>query len=160
MVVYSGQRFNASDKDLTTAKEQAFESIHSLWQARAVAYLAMADLNRVPKDDVSFQAKVSEVRGHLGNELHNLTFEGEEQAARETEAAFSRYAADKTPESFRAFDKSLGETLRINQQAFDAAVDRGLKDVSGFEIAIPLQAALVALLAWLGLRPRIREYAA
>ena len=56
------------------------------------------------------------------------------------------------------FDDALKQTLEINQQAFDSAVDQGLKDMDGFEIITPIVAVAIALLTLFGLRPRLKEY--
>jgi hypothetical protein len=190
-LIYAGQRFAANDRDLKVAKEDAFESIHALWQARAVAYAANSDESRylldpsqAAKYESDFQAKAAQVDVFLANEMKNITFAGEEEAAREAVAEFAAYrkvdrqirdleksgkhdaaialctgsAAGQSDYVFKSFDDALGKTLMVNQEAFDAAVERGFVDVAGFEIAAPAAAFLIALLGWVGLRPRLREY--
>jgi hypothetical protein len=53
----------------------------------------------------------------------------------------------------------LHATLEINQQAFDASVSKGLAAVDSLEIKALAAAIVIALLCFLGLAPRIREYA-
>jgi len=166
-VIYAGQRFRAADRDLKIAKEDAFESIHSLWQARALAYSANGDLTRAAFDtaqravyEADFGKQGDAIHGHLADELKNITFEGEEEVAKRSVAGFDAYRVAKTPEAFKDFDTALGQTLDVNQRAFDAAVKRGLGDVAAFEIIAPVWAVAISVLAWLGIRPRIREYSA
>ena len=63
------------------------------------------------------------------------------------------------PGEFDQFDRALLATLDINQRAFDASVDQGLATVSALEVKALVAAILIALLSFLGLAPRIREYA-
>jgi hypothetical protein len=192
-VVYAGQRFVSSDADLKVAKEDAFNSIHALWQARALAYSANGDESRYlldagqsPVYEKDFKAKSEAIDKFLSDELRNITFEGEDFAARNTAGQFGEYqkideqirdleksgkhdaaialcigsGPRQSNQVFALFDKDLDRTLSINQSAFDAAVTRGFKEVDSFEVTAPVVASVISLLAWLGLRARIREYAA
>ena len=166
LVVYAGQRFQASDRDLKIAKADAFESIHLLWQARATAYTANGDLARAALDpgqrtvhETAFRTNSDKVHSYLADELKNITFKGEKEAAETTAKEFDKFQSAKTPASLKDFDDALDKTLRINKDAFDDAVNRGYQqDVANFEIIAPVWAAGICLLAFLGLRPRIREY--
>jgi hypothetical protein len=190
-LVYAGQRYAASDRDLTVAKKDAFESISALWQARAVAYSANGDESRylldpaqAAKYEKDFREKAEKVDEFLAAELKNITFEGEEAAARTAVTEFAAYRAidrqireleksgrheaavalctgsgeQQSNGVFARFDAALEGTLQVNQKAFDAAVLRGLGDVNEFEYVAPVAAALISLLGWLGLKARIREY--
>jgi hypothetical protein len=100
---------------------------------------------------------VSGFTGYLADELNNITFPGEREAAVKTLAAFASYlsvdaeirrlensgpehhqdavnlcvgsAAGQSHWAFAQFDSALGETLRINQEQFDRAVKAGLSSV-------------------------------
>ena len=122
--------------------------------------------------------------GYLADELNNITFPGEREAAVQTLAAFEHYLeidaeirqlerAGKHQDAinrvvgnwegqsdwaFDQFDHALLRTLTINQQAFDQSVQEGFSDVNHLEIKAAVAAALVAILAALGLAVRIREY--
>jgi len=122
--------------------------------------------------------------GYLADELNNITFPGEREAAVETLAAFERYLEAVAPIwqleregkhqeavalcigrsegqpawAFNQFDRALLKTLAINQDAFDRSVKEGFSDVNHLEIAAAVAAAAVAILAALGLALRIREY--
>jgi len=157
-VVFAAQSFNAADRDLKIAKEDAFDSIIALWQARSVAYSANGDLSRAVLDPANaavhqkaFHEKDERVRRYLEDELKNITFPGELEAA---EATKSNYLA----KNFAKFDDSLGKTLKINQDEFEQAIDRGFRDLANFEIIAPFAALAICMLAWIGLRPRLREY--
>ena len=216
-LVYAVTAFATEAHLLKVAKEDAFESIHALWHARAVAYDANGDESRwlldrpraadheraffdkVDKlakrpDGLSFDGLAAKVvegslpdgfEGYLAAELRNITFPGEREAAIETLETFARYVkidgeirrlegrGDHTAAvalcvgndpgqsnwSFSRFDDALGKTLDINQRAFEDAVDRGFKTLAGFDVASPLVALGISLLAYVGLRPRMREYA-
>ena len=60
--------------------------------------------------------------------------------------------------AFAQFDKALGKTIDINRRAFDVAVAHGFGDLSGMDLLCPLVATGIAALAFVGLRPRLREY--
>jgi len=199
---------------LKVAREDAFISIHALWRARAVAYAANADESRylldrqnAAKHEQEFFAKrdklaklpsgstiqsviearrshVSGFTGYLADELDNITFPGEREAAIETLDSFERYlrvdgqirALDRSGRykeavalctgtkpgesnwAFDQFDKALGRTLKINQDAFDLAVDNGFKILAHFDVEMSVCAVLIGVLTLLGLMQRIREY--
>jgi hypothetical protein len=208
----------SEEKALKVAKEDAFDSIHSLWQARADAYDANAaeslwllDRDRAaehekvfldqsarlatPPDGMPAKVLMTEVeagripksfKGHLAEELRNITFAGEREAAVETLRTFLNYyeidgeirrlekegkhaealalcVGEKPGESnwaFEQFDTALGRTIDLNQKEFERVVDRGLRTLNGFDLFAPVAALAVAALTYLGLRPRLREYAA
>jgi len=122
--------------------------------------------------------------GYLADELNNITFPGEQEAAIHTLANWEQYlevdsrirqieSAGQHPQAvslslgtapgqavwaFNQFDQALATTLDINQHAFDASVSQGLSALSGLEIASSIMIAFTAALVILGLAPRIREY--
>jgi hypothetical protein len=128
----------------------------------------------------------SKIGGALWDEVRNITFDGEYLAASEMLNAFSTYysvdsriralkqsgkdtdavelcagnPANGSKVAFDAFDKALQKTLDINQAAFDQATARAEAELKRAEIVDPGFAIFLALLAWLGVRARLREYAA
>jgi len=207
--------FSASNQ-LRIAKEDAFESIHALWQVRALAYSANGDESRylldsamATKHEQAFATKVAKLaeipnvetfkrvantltnggtnlgfKGLFADELNNITFKGEREAAIATFAAFGTYVEidqqirqlqqsgshdaavtlcignnqGQSNWAFDRFDSALDKTIAINQKAFDQAVDQGSKDIEGFEITAPIALSAIALLTLLGLLPRTKEY--
>ena len=207
--------FSASNQ-LRIAKEDAFESIHALWQVRALAYSANGDESRylldaamATKHEQAFATKVTKLaeipnvetfkrvantltnggtnlgfKGLFADELNNITFKGEREAAIATFAAFGTYVEidqqirqlqqsgshdaavtlcignnqGQSNWAFDRFDSALDKTIAINQKAFDQAVDQGSKDIEGFEITAPIALSAIALLTLLGLLPRTKEY--
>jgi hypothetical protein len=182
---------------MRTAKSDAFDSLHSLWRARADAYDANGEESRwllaAPTDprlaegyEKAFQEKaVRLVKGHLADELKNVTFPGEKGAAEDAVAKFDRYLAldaqirklqneGKHEEAIRLcigykpgesnwafdqFDKALDRTIEINQHAFDDAIARGRETLAPMDVAAAVANLAVAALALAGLWPRLREYA-
>lgn len=128
--------------------------------------------------------RVEGFSGYLADELNNITFTGERDAAVDTLLRFEDYlAVDKQIRQlerggkhqqaielcmgtqagqsdwvFERFDKALGATLNINQSAFDAAVGKGLAAMDSLEIKASGLAAAIAVLMFLGLAARISEY--
>jgi hypothetical protein len=122
--------------------------------------------------------------GYLADELNNITFAGERDAALETLAAFQRYMAidaqirqmeragrhqeainlcigsseGESDWAFDQFDAALRKTLDINQAAFDESVKQGFDAVGELEIEACAAALAIAVLTVLGLAGRIREY--
>lgn len=210
-MVRVGTTFAAATEDLRTAKQDAFDSVYALTHARSVAYDANGEESRYLLDpanatqsEQAFRADVAELvdrpvtedliaasqhgnvpfKGYLADELDNITFAGELQAATDTLRAYGAYLAidgqiraleqsgqhqaaidldvgtqpGQSNWAFAQFDDALGRTLDINQQQFTAAVDRATSDLAGTEYLGPAAAALIAILAWLGVRPRLQEY--
>jgi phosphoglycolate phosphatase-like HAD superfamily hydrolase len=162
-VVFSAQSFNSADRDLKVAKADAFDSIVALWQSRSLAYSANGDLSRAALDPAnaaqhqkSFHDKEDRIRRYIGNELNNITFPGEREAAEELEARHKAFANDR--KALGSFDAALARALRINQDEFEQAIERGFRDVANFETIAPAFTFAICALAWLGLRPRLREY--
>jgi hypothetical protein len=197
--------------DLKWAKQDSFDSVHALWQARAIAYDANGDesLYLLPGFDQqrytqSFQQKAAELadrpvtdqlvnaaaagsvqfKGRLADELNNITFAGEREAAVEALRTWGVYVAidpqiraleqagrhaeavalclgmdpGQSNWAFYQFDEALGRVLQINEDNLAAATQRAFDDLSGAEIISVVAALVVAVLVWLGLRPRIAEY--
>ncbi len=211
---YALHVLTAEQRDLKIAREDAFTSIHALRRAKALAYAANADESRYlldgangakhaqafftkrdelvkPPQGETVQSLAQATRlnldgftGHLTDELKNITFPGEREAALETLRTFGEYLkADETIRSlqrggnhqeavnfcignkpgesnwaFAQFDNALGETLKINQEAFDKAVDSGFKALAHFDVAMSISAVIIGVLTLLGLMQRIREY--
>jgi len=197
-------RFRVAREDLRVARDDAFNSIHFLWRARALAYDLRGDqarwlLDRTRTDGyaTAFSLKSAELlsdpksknpvldsSGLLVDELRNITFTGERDAAQAAVAAFvdlvkvddSLRMAEKQarhldavevaigprPDEVRArfdrFDAAIERTTAINKDAFDAVLvlaDAGLRRAEWLD---PAFALAIALAAWLGIRPRLREY--
>lgn len=218
-ICFIGSTFRAlfsASTQLKIAKEDAFESIHALWQVRALAYSANGDESRylldsamATKHEQAFAIKVAKLadipntetfkrvvntltssgtntgfKGLFADELNNITFKGEREAAIATLAAFGTYfeidqqirqlqqsgnhdAAvalcignnqGQSNWAFDRFDSALDKTIMINQQAFDQAVSQGFKDLEGFEVTTPIVLSAIALLTLFGLLPRTKEY--
>ena len=128
--------------------------------------------------------QVNGLTGLLADELNNITFPGEREAALANLSTFGNYfniekqirqleqsgkhleaialcTGHNPGQSNWAFDefrKANDKSVTINQQAFDKAVEQGFKEVDGFEITTPIVAVIISLLTLLGLRPRIQEY--
>jgi hypothetical protein len=214
MIYYGLHVLARAQNDLKIAREDAFTSIHALWRARAMAYAANADESRylldrqnAQKHEQEFFTKrnalvtlpqgttfqslareegphISGVTGYLAEELNNITFPGEREAALETLFNFGEYlrvdgqirtlersghhkeavalcTGTKPGESnwaFERFDKALDRTLAINQKAFDRAVDNGFATLAHFDVQMSICAVIIGVLTLLGLMQRIREY--
>ena len=216
LTVYAFASMGREEQDLKLAREDAFTSVHALWQARALAFEANADESRYlldPQQAAGYEHdflrqtdKLAHIplgtppsqiitaaasgrlmpgfKGYLADELENITFPGEREAAVATLAAFERYmtidaeirrleqsgqrqkaialcTGAKEGESDWAFDQfndALGRTLAINEKEFDQAVDEGLAAVAHLDVMAAIAAVLIAILTFFGLKPRIREY--
>jgi hypothetical protein len=129
--VYLVQRIAVSREDLRLAKEDAFESIHALWQARTIAYDANGDETRyllagarAPQYEKDYRAKVAklasisqpeekilqakklpkEYTGYFAAELGNITFPGEKEAALKMIREFAGY--DRIDAQMRKLEQS------------------------------------------------------
>ena len=188
-MLYTVGTLAAERSDLRIAKEDAFESIHALWRAKAVGYDANADESRYLLDpkhasqyEEAFSRKANTLRSdYLVEELNNITFTGEREAATRAMAYWDKYIeidrkirdlethgkhaeaialclGTESNWAFAQFDKAIDDTLKINQDQFDAAVAEGFSTLSHFEIKAGIFAVAIAVLALFGLFQRIREY--
>lgn len=199
--------------DLRVAKEDAFESIHVLWKARAIAYDANGDESRYLFDkerqaqyEYAFRDKVKRLAatpregaaladlatsppafsGLFADELKNITFPGEEDAAKTMVRAFAAYwdidlrmrrleksgkhddaielcigvRPDESNAAFDRFDAGLLDVVKINHDAFDRTIAKGESALQRAAWLVPGLAIAIALLGVLGLRARLREYEA
>jgi len=217
-LLFAGKALNTA-ADIRTAKLDAFDSVHALTQAQAVAYIANAaesvylidqgrteaqagqtaifrqasdqlldpsllgtDMDRLVLDAGTTQGLKG--KGLLADELANITFPGEESAARATAAAWNAYVSidariralegasrhadavtlcngtqpGQSDWAFEQFDRALERTLKINQDQFDAAISRGLAHAAWLWILlIPLFLG-PALGAVVGIRQRLAEF--
>ncbi len=124
--------------------------------------------------------------GFLATELRNITFPGEKDAAVQTLSAWGKYVGidgqiralqnggqhgdavalctgggpDQSNGAYQTFDDALGRTLAINQSEFDKDVIQSAADLALLPVLAPLAMLAVALLAWMGIHARLREYSA
>jgi hypothetical protein len=122
--------------------------------------------------------------GYLAEELNNITFRGEREAANQALQSFARYLAidaqlraleqhgqhqqaidlclgtmpGESDWAFAQFDQAVDRTLTINQRAFDDAVQSGFSGLAGLELQACILAGIIATLTFVGLAPRLREY--
>ncbi|MCX4096147.1 hypothetical protein [Nocardia sp. alder85J] len=134
----------------------------------------------------AYRRNNSDVRftGFFADELGNITFPGERNAVDAMLLAFQAYQRDdrsmralaaedlgtaisfdtsadpgQSDGDFAFYDDSLNKVVAINQRAFDAAVTDGIDTLSGWNRLLPYSAlALIAVLVFLGVRPRLAEY--
>jgi hypothetical protein len=211
--VYLTTRIGLAREDLRVAKDDAFASIHALWKARAIAYDANGDETRyllggprAPAFERSYRERGERLtsapepgeavfatagppptyQGLFADELRNITFAGEREAAARMVRAFAGYdlidgriralersgkhdaavelcigtGADESNAAFDRFDRALLQVLEINRKAFDATIEQGQGALRLATVLVPLAAMAIAALALLGIRPRVQEYGA
>lgn len=205
----------AAASDLRRAKVEAFESIHTLFQARSIASDASGDESRTLLDasrasyyEQAFQSKVQRLTaqpeptdpmiaaiasssgkvsfsGLFADALNNITFSGERQAATRMLREFAQFHAidariraferggkhapavelclgggtDQSPAAYGRFDRALMDVIQINRKEFDDTITRAEDALGRAAFFVPAAALAIALLAFVGLRARIREYA-
>ncbi len=196
-------RLAAAQSDLRVAKLDAFDSVYALSSARALAadaeaarsfaLLAGGDAARARRQQDladSLAARLLPVDGevairtakagqspggYLGDELANITFDGEEDAAvaavrawgavRRTDAA-SRGAEARGDQAvpagartaFARFDAALVEVLAINERAFASSIASAEGDDAPLGAVLVAGFVLALAAAWLGIRRRLDDY--
>ncbi len=175
----SDERRYLLDRANAAAYERSFD-------ANAAALLNAPD-GHSPEQALTLnlsELKQNGYTGYLADELGNINFPGELEAATTTVRRWNAYVridaqirslergghhadavtlcTDINPGesnwAFDQFDRALGRTLAINQSAFDGAVAKGFRMLSTFDPEAAFITAAIALLAYLGLRKRIQEY--
>jgi len=209
---YTAQ-YTANIDHLHTAKEDAFDSVHALAKARAVAFDANAQesiyllhtgnasaqalvTNSFHSDALSIWASdrlgdtipndpnAMKGQGLLGDELANITFDGEKEAATQTlngwldytkidtqirhlEAGGQHAAAvaldlgtseGQSDWAFERFDKALQKTIDINQSAFDTAIAAAFGGLRSMLIAVLVMFVAPVISIIMGYRPRLAEF--
>jgi hypothetical protein len=125
------------------------------------------------------------IGGAFGRALAHVVFPGEEPAATAALTDYARFQRDDrvlradlesgrpaeavrfdtssapgdSEGDFLAFDSALGAWIQIHQQAFDQEIAAGNGALNGWQVYAVLGPLLIVGLAWLGVRPRLREYA-
>jgi hypothetical protein len=211
--VYLVGIFISTGEQLRSAKQDSFDSVHALWKARAAAYDANAEeslylLERGPlqmRHEEAFFSKAArllsgpppeqavalaatgefrDIKGFIGDELNNITYPGEREAALDLLRTFVDYVdvdrkirdlervgrhaealalcvgtgPGQSDWAFQRFDKALVRVLDINERFFAGQVERAFSYLAWIQWALALVAIAIAVLSWLGLQPRIREY--
>ncbi len=126
----------------------------------------------------------AQYQGLFADELRNITFAGEREAAQKMIRAFAKYdaidgkmrklegdhkhdaavelcigsGADESNAAFDEFADALKKVVLINHVAFDFTVNRGLYDLAFTEKLLPFASIAIALLAFFGVRARLKEY--
>lgn len=199
--------------DVRVGKEDAFDSVRALVKAEAESYSAnaseslylLAETPAVKAEQTRFfrdearlmlaggleesglpqDRSLLKGQGFIADELANITFPGEEQAAQRTLAAWQEYvhidarirqleesgqhdqavalclgtAPHQSDWAFEQFTAALDATLKINEDAFTVAMGKSCHRVKWLAFLIlPLLLAPI-LGAWLGLSPRLAEFA-
>jgi hypothetical protein len=125
------------------------------------------------------------IGGAFGRALGHVVFPGEEHAATAALTAYASFQRDDrvlradsaggdlaeavrfdtssaphdSDGDFGAFDGALGAWIQIHQQAFDREIAAGDGNLTGWQVYAALGPLLIVVLTWLGLRPRLRQYA-
>jgi hypothetical protein len=128
--------------------------------------------------------RFKDIKGFIGDELNNITYPGEEAAALELLRTFVDYtdvdrkirdleragrhaeafalcvgtAPGQSDWAFQRFDKALVKVLDINEHFFASQVESAFSYLAWIPWAVPFVALAIAVLSWIGLTPRIREY--
>ncbi len=185
------------------AKDQAFDSIAALASAKALAsdanasesfwLLAHGDAATQTRLAADFSVRAGRIlriengvsKGYLADEMANITFPGEREAA---SAAIDRWrlylatdaklraldAGGRTSEAisldvgsapgdsnyvFAKFIAALEATTAINQRWFDEAIARSEADVgAALYVALALAWLAATVAAWLGIEARLKDY--
>ena len=201
---------------IRAAKEDAFDSVHALTRARSVAYdanaletLYLLESTHADKQvglTAQFHAAAEAIwhgtvdaggnlpadlsrlkgQGMLGDELANITFEGEADAATRTLNGWRAYVAiderirkleadghhaeaialclgthqGESDWAFAQFNDALGATLKINQAAFEQSSARAMSAVESLRYMAVAMLFIPLLAGMLGLRKRIAEFRA
>jgi hypothetical protein len=140
----------------------------------------------LPAEAVARAAKgqFKDIKGFIGVELNNITYPGEREAALELLRTFVDYieidrkirdleragrhaeafalcvgtAPGQSDWAFERFDKALVKVVDINERFFAAQIETAFWYVAWIQWALAFVAIAIAVLSWLGLQPRIREY--
>jgi hypothetical protein len=139
-----------------------------------------------PAEAVAQAAKgqFKDINGFIGVELNNITYPGEREAALELLRTFVDYrvidqqirdleragrhaeafvlcvgtAPGQSDWAFERFDKALIKVLDINERFFARQIESAFSYLAWIQWTLALVAIAIAVLSWLGLQPRIREY--
>jgi hypothetical protein len=160
---------------LQTRHEEAFFSKAAQLLAGPLPAQAVAQAEK---------GQFKDIKGFIGVELNNITYPGEREAALDLLRTFVDYigidrkirdleragrhaeafaicvgtAPGQSDWAFERFDKALVKVLDINDRFFAAQVESAFSYLAWIQWALAFVAIAIAVLSWLGLQPRIREY--
>ncbi len=146
---------------------------------------AVGDVTDTSQGVVSAMHGAVAFHGYLADELNNITFMGEKQAAMSILRSEGQYQAvdsqlralaagnqgaaavalclgpmaNQAGGAYENVDMAIAHTFAINKQAFDTAITQGFQDLGPRNLLAVVAAFFIAGLAWLGVQPRINEYA-
>ena len=209
---YTNVTLKSVEDTLVSAKQDAFDSVHALWQARAVAYDSNVDESlyltyfnnpvelRKAEDDYTSKIKLltditpseaiqrtagsQKFSGYIGDELANVTFPGERQAAVTTLNTWAAYVSidnqirsllsqgdyqgalaldignnkGQSNWAFDQFDTAISSVIDINQKQFDQKVSDAFGELDLFPYILLGALVLIIGACVIGLRPRLEEY--
>ncbi len=212
MFRFLGSSLDDASHELKVAKMDAFDSIDALYRMRMIAFDANGDESRYLFDSdqrfLAEQAFEKQIRlisttpdialreerklwtsppvfeGLLANELRNITFPGEREAALSVTSTFfdyirvdrkirsleragkhedaialcTGYGPQESNGLFSKLDEAILSTIDINRVAFDSASHQALQKLERAEWMAPTACGLIAALCVLGFWPRLREY--
>jgi hypothetical protein len=174
--------FRGGTQDQVQACDKSFRDK----AAMIAAYPSPWNVAQLRDESKSTGKAPAALKGYLADELNNITFDHELDAAVESLQTFVEYLkidrqirdlalrnkqkealelcvgtdAGQSDWAFSQFDKALGRTIKINLDQFDKSLYGAADRLTGLDWLLPLGLALaVSLLAFLGLRPRLKEYA-
>lgn len=198
--------------DLKTAKEDAFDSVHAMWRAKATAYEANTDesLFLLESGNADNQARLTktfttrakliehqgasnpvkvkqglpDLGGYIGDELLNVTFDGEFAPAHKAQTSWDAYLAVDTKirqleqagrhaeavtlcletgvggsnAAFYAFDEAVDKTLAINQNEFGDWTHKANISLTFMLVACLVSVAAMIAGIFFGFKARLDEY--
>jgi hypothetical protein len=122
--------------------------------------------------------------GYLGNEMGNITYPGEREAATAAVEAWADYtsidgkirqllaqgdyqqalqldlgsSAGQSDLAFTQFDTAMGNVIDINQRHFDQQINDAIRVLGSFPIVLIASLVAIILACFLGFKPRFDEY--
>lgn len=164
------------DPTLADTYEQVY-----LDKSQEVLYVSAGNLKEYDQQVDKRVGAGSGYMGFLGAEAQHVTLPGQRTALDRTLKGYEgvqhddgrirslanipggRHAAivarmGPASQDFAAYDGALVSLTAIHQQAFEEAIRKGDDGLSGWNVALPVAAVVIALLILAGVRPRLAEF--
>lgn len=165
---------------LDPALADTYEQVY-LDKSQEILYVPAGNLREYYQQLDRRVAADSGYMGFLGAEAQHVTLPGQREALDRTLQGYQRVQRDDgriralatapggghaaivertgpASRDFAAYDGALVSLTAIHQKAFENAIRAGDDGLSGWNVALPVAAVVIALLILVGVRPRLSEF--
>ncbi len=164
LMIYTLGAFRANDADLTQLKQsydtvdRALASLASAYEAKSSQSRALFDRDRAPAARQRFVDFANQVKA-VTQDFNRYRAHDEQLRKLAGDEAIAFTLTGESALAFDAFDQALETFVKTDDDEVHAHTEAAFAAVQRVPIVAPILSLLIAISLWLGLRPRLKEYA-